>query len=244
MLLLKHKGYRLNMLCFVWRNIMKRIYAVFVILLLSFPVMLFSQVREEFINVHFFPQILVHQDTLTDGPDGRSFRISEETFLVWVDLEPDMFFTHDTYYIMISKEDIRIRKGNWWPVLNGKNILLNEQGQYALISPFEMPHSPRNLLPREAIDIYVYPFALTSRDRLQGGPLERLFRIPDHSMLIWVDLLPDAYFAHPTSYILISKQNTWVKHGNWMPVLNGRKILYGRENNVGIISPFKVTQTR
>lgn len=223
---------------------MKRIFPAFALMLFFIPLTLISQEWNEHINVHFYPQILVHQDTLTDGPDGMSFRISEETFLVWVDLEPDMYFTHDTYYILISKEDIRIRKGNWWPVLNGKNILLNEQGQYALISPFEMPHSPRNLLPREAIDVYVYPLALTSRDRLRDGPLERLFRISDHSLLIWVDLLPYADFAHPTAYILISKQNTRVEHGNWMPVLNGRKILYGRENDVGIISPFKITQTR
>ncbi len=223
---------------------MKQIIIACIILLFISPFLLFSQEWEEHVYIHFFPQSLVQQDTLTDGPDGRSFRISEETFLVWVDLEPDMFFTHDTVYILISKEDIRIRKGNWWPVLNGKNILLNESGQYALISPYEMPYSPRNMLPREAIDVYIFPHPLTSRDRLRDGPQEQLFRISDHSLLMWIDLLPGAFFAHPTAYILISKENTRVEHGSWMPVLNGRKILYGQENNVGIISPFKLTSKR
>ena len=218
--------------------------ATFTLFLFFIPLQLFSQGWDDHIHVHFYPQALVSQDTLTDGPDGRNFRIAEDTFLVWVDLAPDTFFAHETCYILISKDGIRIKRGKWWPVLNSKRILLGEQGQYALLSPFEMPSTPGNSPTGEEIAVHIYPHKLSSSDQLQDGPLERLFRIHNNSLLIWVDLLPGAFFAHPTAYILISKQNIRVEDGIWWPTLNGKVILYGQNNNFGVISPFKLSQIK
>jgi hypothetical protein len=198
-------------------------------------------VQDHHIDVHFYPHTLSPQDSLQDGPFGKNLDIREDTFLIWVDLFPEMFFIHKTTYILISKGDVRIERGDWWPVLNGKTILYNEQSQYALISPFELPLISTNGFIDDKIDIHVYPHELTSLDRLTDGPTEQVFRIDDNCLLIWIDLLPDAYYVHPTAYVLISKESIRVEHGNWWPTLNGKRILYGQQNKTGIISPFKVT---
>jgi len=209
-----------------------------ILILILFPLSLLSQGDNNHINVHFYPHILTPQDTLRVGPDGKKLDISEDTLLVWVDLFPGMFFTHKTAYILISKKRVRIKRGNWWPVLNGKMILHNELSQYALVSPFEIPGDGSI---DDKITIHVYPHELNSEDLLTDGPTEKLFKIYDNCLLIWVDFLPGAFFAHPTSYILISEDNTRVEDGNWWPELNGKIILYGQQNSTGILSPFKVT---
>lgn len=212
-----------------------------VIILILFPLSLFPQSRDNHINVHFYPHSLSPQDSLMDGPNGKKIDISEDTFLVWVDLYPDMFFGHNTAYILISKENIRIEQGNWWPELNGKMILHNEHHEYALISPFELPLISADGYIDEKIAIHVYPHELTSRDRLIDGPQERMFKIYDNCLLIWVDFLPGAFFSHPTAYILVSRDDILVEQGNWWPILNGKKILYGQKNKAGILSPFRVS---
>ncbi len=217
---------------------MKKIGIVIIFLL---PLTLFSQVRENHIDVHFYPHSLSPQDSLHDGPFGKKLDIQEDAFLIWVDLFPGMFFAHETAYILVSKDSIRIEKGDWWPVLNGKAVCHNEHGKYSLVSPFELPQIYANGYFDERIDIHVYPHELTSQDQLTDGPEERLFKIEDNCLLVWVDLLPGAYFAHSTAYILISKESIRAEQGNWWPTLNGRTILYGQRNKIGIISPFKVS---
>jgi hypothetical protein len=154
-----------------------------------------------------------------------------------------MFFAHDTVYILITKENIRVERGNWWPVLNGKMILHNEHDRYALVSPFELPLISADGYIDEKIAIHVYPHELTSQDLLADGPLGRgeLVKIEDNCLLIWVDLLPGAFFAHPTAYIMILRENIRAENGNWWPELNGKIILYGQKNKTGILSPFKVS---
>jgi len=213
-----------------------------VLILLLFPILLISQDRDQHFNVHFYPHALLPQDILQDGPDGKNLDIKDDTFLIWVDLFPSLFFTHDTAYILISKGDIRIKRGRWWPVLNGKMILHNEHEKYAFISPFDLPLISTQNYIDEKITIYVYPHKLTSQDQLSDGPPENKIRIFDNSILIWVDLLPAAFFAHPTAYILISKRKIRTEQGNWWPMLNGKQILYGQQNKIGILSPFKVTR--
>jgi hypothetical protein len=217
---------------------MKR-FVMFIIVL--FPLVLFPQVRDNPPEVHFYPHSLIPQDYLLDGPFGKKLDIRQDTFLIWVDLFPGMFFSHQTAYVLISQEDIRIERGDWWPVLNGKTILHNEQGRYALISPFELPLISADGFIDEKIAVYVYPHELTSQDQLADGSYEQLFKLEDNCLFVWVDLLPDAFFAHPTAYILISRESIMVEHGQWWPILNGRKVLYGEQNKTGIISPFKVS---
>ena len=169
-----------------------------IIILVLFPLSLFSQVRDNYIDVHFYPHALAPQDNLQDGPFGKKLDIQDDTFLIWVDLFPGLFFTHKTAYILISHGKIRIERGDWWPVLNGKTILHNEQSKYALVSPFELPLRSVNGAIDQRIDIHVFPHELTSQDRLTDGPAEQLFRIEDNCLLVWVDLMPEAYFSHPT----------------------------------------------
>lgn len=214
-----------------------------IIILILFPLSLFSQGWNNHINVHFYPHSLSPQDSLLDGPDGKKLDISEDTFLIWVDLFPNMFFAHETVYILISKENVQIERGNWWPVLNGKMILHNEHGRYALLSPFELFLISADGFIDDKIAIHVYPHELTSQDQLTDGPLEKLIKIDDNCLLIWVDFLPGAFFAHPTVYILVSRENIRVENGNWWPTLNGNTILYGQQNKIGILSPFKVSYT-
>ena len=212
-----------------------------VIILIFFPLSLFSQGWDQHINVYFYPHSLSPQDSLQDGPYGKNYNISEDTFLVWVDLFPGMFFAHETAYILISKENVRVKRGNWWPVLNGKMILHNEHEGYALVSPFELSLISADGFIDDKIAIHVYPHELTSQDYLTDGHHEKLFKIDDNCLLIWIDFLPGAFFAHPTAYILISRENIRVKDGNWWPTLNGKIILYGQKNKTGILSPFKVS---
>lgn len=213
-----------------------------IIIIVLFPLALFSQVQDHPIEVHFYPHALSPQDSLQDGPFGKKLDIQEDTFFIWVDLFPGLFFAHKTAYILISKGNIRIERGDWWPVLNGKMILYNENENYALLSPFELPLISANGFIDETIIIHVYPHELTSQDRLADGPAEQLYRIDDNCLLVWVDLLPEAFFAHPTAYLLISGESIRAKHGNWWPILNGKKILYGEQNKIGILSPFKISR--
>lgn len=212
-----------------------------IIIIVLFPLLLISQEWDQHIDVHLYPHSLSPQDILQDGPFGKKLDILEDTFFIWIDLFPGMFFAHNTAYILISKDNVRIEEGDWWPVLNGKMILHNEHSKFALISPFEVPLISTNEFIDERIDIHVYPHELTSQDQLTDGFLEELFKMDDNCLLVWVDFLPGAFFAHPTAYVLISKENIRVEYGNWWPTLNGKTILYGTQNKIGIISPFKVS---
>ena len=111
----------------------------------------------------------------------------------------------------------------------------------ALFSIFLCPFSIYALDSSENINVYMFPHELTSDDNLQDGSSGEPFKLADNTLLIWVDLHPEAKFAHPTVYILISSDGTRVEHGMWWPVLNGKQILYGSRNKLVMISPFEVS---
>lgn len=77
--------------------------------------------------VHMYPQKLSGADTLTDGPNGKRVEVTGETTLLWVDLAPNARYAHDTEYILVNARGSHVVKGQWWPVLNGKEILRGEQ---------------------------------------------------------------------------------------------------------------------
>ncbi|MBN1698550.1 MAG: hypothetical protein JW881_13630 [Spirochaetales bacterium] len=222
----------------------KTILTIFALLFLSTPLFLAAQesvvsenaVTEDYCHVYFYPHLLNSEDRLQDGPVsyGTPIRIEGSTFLIWVDLEPEMRFVHRTLYLLLSKEGgVRIVKGEWWPVLNGKQILYGEESAYAVLSPINTAGAGQ-----DNIGIFIYPQELYPYDRLVDGPSGTRFKIVDNTLLIWVDMLPRAFFTHPTAYILISKEYTRVEKGGWWPELNGRRILFGDLNKTGIISPF------
>ena len=91
------------------------------------------------IEVFAYPEELTPQDTLTDGPNGRPFRLGARTLLVWVDLLPGERFEHGTVYILIDANGrVRAVDGRWWPELNGKRILYGNRGTYGWSSPFRL----------------------------------------------------------------------------------------------------------
>jgi hypothetical protein len=80
------------------------------------------------------------------------------------------------------------------------------------------------------INIYTYPNPLTPGDILTDGEDGTAFEIFENTLLIWADLDPPAWFAHPTAYVLISATgDIQVAEGEWWPVLNGERILYGSQ---------------
>ena len=78
--------------------------------------------------------------------------------------------------------------------------------------------------PAKSANVFVYPEKLTAKDRLTDGPSGGAIEIKGETTLIWVDLLPDARFAHPTEYLLITADGTRVVKGSWRPVLNGKEL--------------------
>jgi hypothetical protein len=92
---------------------------------------------KEPIAIYLYPYQLKAGDKLTDGdsPDARQFPIEGNTGLIWVDLDLPAKFAHPTAYIFVSDSDVvlpgqeatvRIERGEWWPVLNGQKILVDQ----------------------------------------------------------------------------------------------------------------------
>lgn len=78
--------------------------------------------------VHIHPQTLSDKDVLKDGEHGDRIDLAGATTLIWVDLMPDARFAHPTEYVLISAEGTRVVKGNWWPHLNGRDVLRGDEG--------------------------------------------------------------------------------------------------------------------
>ena len=209
-----------------------------ILFLLLIPFIVSAQITPDFCKIYFYPQTINPGDRLVDGPSGGEIRICDQSLLLWVDLEPGYRFEHETAYIIISSQGVQIIEGRWWPVLNGKTILYGEQENYAILSPYEVGSTIATSIEERVIRIHIYPHDLTRTDRLVDGPVGRPILIYAPTLLIWVDMLPRAFFAHPTAYVLVSKPKSRVEKGEWWPVLNGKRILFGEQNSLGIISPY------
>jgi hypothetical protein len=75
--------------------------------------------------------------------------------------------------------------------------------------------------------VYVYPHKLTAKDKLSFGPdtdQKKLIPIKGETTLIYVDLAPEARFAHATQCILISSEGARVIQGDWWLILNGKDL--------------------
>lgn len=94
------------------------------------------------------------------------------------------------------------------------------------------------LVRNPSIKIHIYPQELLEKDILCDGPTETAFRIADHTLLLWIDMNPTYRFAHRTAYLLISPREARVEKGGWWPVLNGQRILSGKQNPTMVLSPF------
>ncbi len=94
----------------------------------------------------------------------------------------------------------------------------------------------------EHINVYIYPYELTSEDKLTDGPEGDQIKISEDTLLIWVDLHPEQRFVHEALYILISSAGARVEEGQWWPELNGGRILYGSRNQAAVLSPLQLAR--
>jgi hypothetical protein len=85
------------------------------------------------VGIYPYPYELKPADKLSDGSLGRPLPITRNTLLVWIDLALNFRFAHPTAYVLISDgesaedgAEVRVENGRWWPVLNGENILVNQ----------------------------------------------------------------------------------------------------------------------
>ena len=82
---------------------------------------------------------------------------------------------------------------------------------------------PRDEAPRK-VKVFVHPEKLTANDKLTDGESGKAIEIKSETTFIWVDLMPDARFSHPTEYLLVSADGTRVVKGTWWPILNGKPL--------------------
>jgi hypothetical protein len=72
---------------------------------------------------------------------------------------------------------------------------------------------------KKKANVFFYPQKLTPKDKLTDGREGKEIEIKSETAFIWVDLAPEAKFAHLTEYILVSPEKTRVIKGAWWPAL-------------------------
>lgn len=87
--------------------------------------------------------------------------------------------------------------------------------------------------------VYAYPVALKAGDQLRDGPEGDSIECKEGTTFIWIDLQPEAKFAHPTLYVLMSGGEAKSFKGQCWPELNGERVLYGLASPLVIKSPSK-----
>jgi hypothetical protein len=195
--------------------------------------------QEPAVEVFFYPHLLTVNDRLQDGRDSEAFALDGDTFLIWVDLGPELRYTHPTAYVLISKLGVRVESGGWWPVLNGRAILYGRQNHSAIVSPRRIADDAG-----DAIEVHVCPEELVARDLLADGE-DTIMEIATDTLLVWIDLLPTAYFVHPTRYVLITADGDIdVIDGQWWPTVNGKPVLFRDDGDYAVPSPFRLMGIR
>lgn len=191
----------------------------------------------ECVIAYLYPVELKQGDVLSDGKHGPSFKIQSDTLFIWVDLMPDADFAHPTKYIFIrdhDKQPIVVHDGEWWPYLNGQQVLYGSPNKSCSVSPYQL----------DQIITYLYPVELKKGDVISDGPNGASLKMDCDTLFIWVDLMPSAYFAHPTKYVFIRgtlDKPVILADGEWWPCLNGQGIFHGSPNMGALISPFKLS---
>lgn len=185
------------------------------------------RIPQAFAHVFVYKQPLKSQDKVMDGHSETAIKVEDGAFLVWVDLMPYARFAHPTKYIIMGPKKTTVVQGNWWPIVNGEAIFNRTAPNYTIHLPFPLPPTQ----PAAQRELAAYPLALTTHDQLTDGPEGKPISIKEPTTLIWVDLQPGAKFAHPALHLLVSRDDARVIEGNWFPILNGKRILYGSDES-------------
>ena len=195
-----------------------------------------AEAQQPAARIFAYSHVLQDGDRLQDGPHGTEIDFDGETLLFWVDQGPGLFFAHPTAYILISSVDVRVERGSWWPVLNGRTILYGKENNAVVSSPFEVAGDDGT-----SILVHVYAEELAPGDLLADGD-DVSAVMQSNTFFAWIDLVPTAFFAHPTVFILVTANGAIiVHHGQWWPLLNGKVILHGSRGDYGVAFPFTLT---
>jgi hypothetical protein len=106
--------------------------------------------------------------------------------------------------------------------------------------------SPRRIVDDagDAIEVHVCPEELVAGDLLADGE-DTIMEIATDTLLVWIDLLPTAFFVHPTRYVLITADgDVDVLDGQWWPTVNGKPVLFSDEGDHAVPSPFRLMGIR
>ena len=190
-------------------------------------------------RIYFFAHMLSANDVVTDGREGKSFPLDNDTFFVWIDLDPAAKFAHPTRYVFISAQDVRIEDGHWWPVVNGTAHFTGDRPVASPCTPFTLAGSTAEASSQQA-ELHVYPYLLGSRSKLTDGPDGKPFSLHGDSLLIWIDRQPGFRFTHATRYVVISPGRVESIDGGWWPVLEGKRILCGDMRQIVLPLPIEV----
>jgi hypothetical protein len=123
---------------------------------------LFSEIPGQKLTVFRYPEVLEPGDTVSvfsdeDENDWASviFSAEEETRFYFADYLDGYFYGHPVEYIFVtSDEDVLRIDGEWWPMVNGKDVFFTTQQRENMddiLVKFPTRQLPRSLLkiPRQ-----------------------------------------------------------------------------------------------
>jgi len=145
------------------------------------------------------------------SPSGTPFEIKETSLLVWVDQAPGYRFAHPTYTVLVGAKEVVTLHGSWWVDVNGRRFPAQDRQIPGLVSPIEF----------SGIAVHVIPEVVTPKDELMDGE-ETVIPIERESVVLWVDLQPEAKFVHDTRYVILDAGRGRVIDGQWWPTFGGR----------------------
>jgi hypothetical protein len=180
------------------------------------------------IEVHIFPALLEPGETVRDGSQGEPLELRESTLLLWVDLDPKSRFAHPTCTVLIGASGAKVIKGSWWAIVDDKLRFPPTTGSAPdVVFPSSLDKARLHLLPGE----------IRPEDELTDGAGGKPLPIQGNSIVLWLDLEPDAKYHHPTQYIIIGPQGVEVVNGVERPTLRGKH----RPIGVRLASPSRRT---
>lgn len=170
------------------------------------------------IQVFVHSQLVTPKNQLALDPEHEPLELKEDKLLIWVDLAPTMRFAHPTRTILIGAESVDVYEGQWWLELDGHRYPEQGTNYPSLVTPLELPSG--------AVDdprLQFLPRVFGAGETLRDG--EREIVLEEPSLVAWIDLQPQARFAHPTRYVIIGAREVRVIDGEWWPTLAGRPVL-------------------
>lgn len=97
-------------------------------------------------------------------------------------------------------------------------------------------------MARRHVAVHTHPILLQLGDTLRLSPDGELVEIAETSLLVWVDLMPDGRFAHPTYTVLVGAEKVLTFRGSWWVEVNGRRFPAADRQVPGLASPVEFSK--